>query len=520
MADSPPDPNATPPSPGGWPDPFKPKTKPAKPPTEPETFGYLAPPPPPSRPSGSRPSAFGGATGEPGGSAGSESPGSGAKPLNWGPALPPPSPPAGGFPPPPPSPSGFGPPPPFPPVGGSQPPPPPPPPPPHQPGYTPPPGFSAQPSPSGPWTPPSQPPPPPALPYPSGGAGPAGYAPPPNAQPGPYSSAPWQGGVPPGQSDPSNFPTSSYPPSAYPQPPGYSPPPGAAQGGYAPPGQSGFPSYPSSPYGPGGPLPPQPPGYALPGTGGWGQGKGAVPPVPEFLNVDYGRAMAEGARLVNGNLGIFLGYAAVNLLITTIASCGSYGFVLYFIMGPLTAGYFYGAFKSMRDEQLLFSDLFDGWKQAAVYLYPIVTGLVVFLVIVVCMVPLGIIVALTIGHSGDFSPILILPILLFLLPAVYLQTAYLLGLPLIVDHRIDVWPAAELSRKSVTKAWFSMFLFTIVMGLLVAIGTVLTCGLGLLWLAPWYHCSLAVICRDNFPKDEPEAWPAEPLGPQGGYWRQ
>lgn len=242
--------------------------------------------------------------------------------------------------------------------------------------------------------------------------------------------------------------------------------------------------------------------------------------MPEFVNIDFGRAMTEGARLVNGNLGMFLGYTLAALLIGVSAHLVTCGYGGWLVTGPLIAGFYYGAFKNMDGESFLFADLFEGWKSGGVYLFSIVTNILVWLVAFICLVPMFALVASSIDSIEKAGPILVPLVLLSLTPAIYLLIAYTLGLPLIVDHGIGFWTAAELSRKSVTRGWFRMFLFLILMGLILWVGTLMTCGLGLFWLAPWFHCSLAVICRDNFPKDEPEAWPAEPLGPQQGYWRQ
>jgi len=42
------------------------------------------------------------------------------------------------------------------------------------------------------------------------------------------------------------------------------------------------------------------------------------------------------------------------------------------------------------------------------------------------------------------------------IPGIYLSIAWIFGVPLVADKRMEFWPALELSRKVVTKVWFEM----------------------------------------------------------------
>ena len=56
--------------------------------------------------------------------------------------------------------------------------------------------------------------------------------------------------------------------------------------------------------------------------------------------------------------------------------------------------------------------------------------------------------------------------ILLIIPGVYLGVAYLFATCLVVDRRLDFWPAMELSRRTVTPRWFHYFAFTQLLALL------------------------------------------------------
>ncbi|HWH69402.1 MAG TPA: hypothetical protein VNT26_08440, partial [Candidatus Sulfotelmatobacter sp.] len=51
---------------------------------------------------------------------------------------------------------------------------------------------------------------------------------------------------------------------------------------------------------------------------------------------------------------------------------------------------------------------------------------------------------------------------LCVLPGAYLAVAWAFALPLVADKRLEFWSAMELSRKVVTRVWFSMFVLMVV----------------------------------------------------------
>ena len=81
--------------------------------------------------------------------------------------------------------------------------------------------------------------------------------------------------------------------------------------------------------------------------------------------------------------------------------------------------------------------------------------------------------------------------ILLIIPGVYLAVAYLFASYLVVDRRLDFWPAMELSRRTVNPRWFGYFAFVLLLALLNLAGAI-ALGLGLLVTIP-----RVVLCRDR-----------------------
>jgi uncharacterized membrane protein len=66
---------------------------------------------------------------------------------------------------------------------------------------------------------------------------------------------------------------------------------------------------------------------------------------------------------------------------------------------------------------------------------------------------------------------------------------------LVLDKKMEFWPAMEASRKIITRNWFSVFGFAIVLFLINVIGAI-PLGLGLLLAVPLTYCAWAVAYDD------------------------
>ena len=93
---------------------------------------------------------------------------------------------------------------------------------------------------------------------------------------------------------------------------------------------------------------------------------------------------------------------------------------------------------------------------------------------------------------GVVTSVLTLLALCFcVLPGIYLSVAWTFAVPLVIDRGMNFWEAMELSRKAVTKHWFLVFAFVLVIGLIASCGLI-ACCVGIIvtsaisWMARMY----------------------------------
>ncbi|WP_017298754.1 hypothetical protein [Nodosilinea nodulosa] len=138
------------------------------------------------------------------------------------------------------------------------------------------------------------------------------------------------------------------------------------------------------------------------------------------------------------------------------------------IVAPaLTAGYYFVAFQLARGRSAVFGDFFLGFNK---FLPIFLTALVSTILTAIGFV-------------------------LLILPGIYLAVAYIFAQPLVIDKNADFWQAMEMSRKLVTKKWFSFFALLIVIFLLNVAGAILL-GVGLLVTLPLSVCIIAAAYED------------------------
>ena len=87
--------------------------------------------------------------------------------------------------------------------------------------------------------------------------------------------------------------------------------------------------------------------------------------------------------------------------------------------------------------------------------------------------------------------------LFLIIPGVYLMVGYLFAASLVVDRRLDFWPALELSRPTVNPIWFGMFGFFLLLVLVNLLG-VIALGVGLLISLPVSSCAVTAAYADLF----------------------
>jgi len=88
-------------------------------------------------------------------------------------------------------------------------------------------------------------------------------------------------------------------------------------------------------------------------------------------------------------------------------------------------------------------------------------------------------------------------LLLLVVPGIYLMVAYYMALPLVVEKGLSPWQAMEVSRKTISKRWFTTFFFFIVLTLIVIV-SMLPLGIGLIWSLPMLIIAYGIVYRNMF----------------------
>ena len=196
------------------------------------------------------------------------------------------------------------------------------------------------------------------------------------------------------------------------------------------------------------------------------------------VEIDIGSAIKRGWELVMANVGVLV----VATVLTWAINVGL-GFIPVIRWGGgviigsvLHAGLMLMFIRRIRGERVELGDLFAGFNFA---LPLIIAGLLM--------------TALT-----------FVGFLLCILPGIYLAVSYVFVLPLIIDKKLDFWPAMEVSRQVVHARWWAMFLFAIVLVLIICAGALL-CGVGLIIAAPVAIAAVSYVYEDLFGTKAPVA---------------
>lgn len=161
--------------------------------------------------------------------------------------------------------------------------------------------------------------------------------------------------------------------------------------------------------------------------------------------------------LFKNDIGNFVLFTVVFLAITTFVSfIPVIGAILVVFMSPaLSVGYFIVARKIAKGEEYGFNNFFDGFRQVLpLFLGQLVSGILV-----------------SIG------------IALLIIPGIYLSVAYIFTSLFIWFMGEEFWNAMELSRKLISKKWFSVFGFVIILALINLLGLI-ALGVGILFTIP------------------------------------
>jgi hypothetical protein len=149
------------------------------------------------------------------------------------------------------------------------------------------------------------------------------------------------------------------------------------------------------------------------------------------------------------------------------------------VRAVLFGGLFYYFLKLIRGESGELADAFSGFSRA---LGPLIL--------------LGIVKGVLTGVG----------LLLCLLPGIYLAVAWTFSVVLTIDRRLPFWDAMELSRKVVSRHWFTI-LGLVLLNALVGISGLLACCIGVFVTAPLALVSLMYAYEDIFQRPAGQVQP-------------
>jgi uncharacterized membrane protein len=229
----------------------------------------------------------------------------------------------------------------------------------------------------------------------------------------------------------------------------------------------------------------------------------------EFKFSDY---ISKGFTLVNKNIGGFIAFALVYVLITVAAQfIPLIGPIALWVIAPaLVIGFAIVANKTDRDEPNTFSDFFGGFsKFGDLFLTALLTGLLAVLAALPGLAVFGYAMYNSItelaadpesldGFSMDpsnpfavygqvfalmSSGMGLVGLLLTLIPVIYVTTSFLWAPYLVWFQNMKPWEAMQASRKLVAKNWWMTFFFVLVVALIGGLGLLLFC-VGILYTFP------------------------------------
>lgn len=195
----------------------------------------------------------------------------------------------------------------------------------------------------------------------------------------------------------------------------------------------------------------------------------------DLINREYqikiGEWLAGGWMLFKKDAGLSIAFAVLAGICCLLLN--SIPFASLLVWYPIMAGFIIVALMSFSNESVEFKNYLWGFR----HFIP----LLVFTIISTIFIVLGLV--------------------FFVIPGIYLTVAYLFAPYLIVDENIDFWPAMEISRKKVNKHWFGLFGLSILIILLNVAGCLLLV-IGLFITIPLSICITTAAYKDIFVKNK------------------
>jgi len=215
-------------------------------------------------------------------------------------------------------------------------------------------------------------------------------------------------------------------------------------------------------------------------------------------HLDIGSCVSRGFNAVKARYGVCLGASVL------IALCGQASgmipvlgiFLSLALAGPLMAGMNQFFINVVRGDPVTIGDAFAGfrgnfWRYSGTYLSMI-------LLLLICAVPALIYMALRIRNNAFVSdPIFWMLVTIAMVVITYLAVAFTFALYLVIDLQLSPWAALQVSRRVVSRHWFSVFGLLLVAGVIMLLGAV-GCCIGVIFTMPFFYGIVARAYEDIF----------------------
>lgn len=248
---------------------------------------------------------------------------------------------------------------------------------------------------------------------------------------------------------------------------------------------------------------------------------GASGVAPEILENDYeldlGGCISRGWDLLQKNMGLLVGatliYLGIEIAFSLLGAIPLIGAIFsllnLFVAAPLMGGLFYVTLQAIRRQPASAGDVFEGFRRAFIQL---VLGYIVPAILTaLCLIPaviVGVVMllpSLTYHQEPSLGALLTTGAvgLVCLLPMIFLTVNWMFTLPLIVDKRMEFWPAMQTSWKMVRKHWWQLFGLVLLVGL-INLGGLLLCCVGLLFSVPLGIAAMMYAYETIFSATQPQ----------------
>lgn len=192
------------------------------------------------------------------------------------------------------------------------------------------------------------------------------------------------------------------------------------------------------------------------------------------VDVKFGEWLEKGFALYKEGIGTLI-VAALLVLVISSATLG-------ILAGPMLAGYVLIVLrlKDKTEPKPAIGDVFQGFNY---FLQAFLFMIVYFVVMFVAATVLGFIPVI-----GGLASIFV---------SYAVATLVLFAMFLIVDKKMDFWPACQASIDQVKTNFWPFLGFTVVITVISMLGAI-ACLIGIIVTLPFYYCAIAVAYRDVY----------------------